>query len=261
MPEADAGPRPTVGSVVLTLGYAGLLLVTAPLCVLLGVLLLLVSWPVDRDRRLLHAFICHWCFGYLRLNPGWQVRVEGRERLPKGAAVLVANHQSMADVVVAMGLFHPFKFVSKSSLFQVPLLGWMMHLIRHVPLERGRPHSTRAMLETSRAWLQRGMAVFFFPEGTYAEDERMLPFRSGAFLLAIEEQVPLVPILIEGTRGLVVGDGPWLTPRAQVRVTVLEARRPGPDADAEGLAAEVRTMYERRAEAQRRIFGSSGRAR
>ncbi len=253
--------RPSLGSVCLTLGFAAVLLVTAPFCVVLGLCLLAVSWPFDRDRRALHAFVCHWCVAYLRLNPGWHVTVEGRERLPRGAAVLVANHESLMDIVAAMGLFHPFKFVSKVSLFRLPLVGWMMTWIRHVPLDRGRPHSTLAMLQTCRGWLRRGMAVFFFPEGTYGDGEHMLPFRSGPFLLAIEEQVPLVPVLIEGTRDVVVGDGPWLKPRAVLRVTVLEPRVPAKDADAEGLAAEVREMYERRAEAQRRIFGSSGRAR
>ncbi len=229
---------------VVTLLFGAVLLLTAPLCVLLGLLLLLVSFPFDRDRRALHALVCHWTFGYLRLNPLWRVRIEGREHLPKGASVLVANHQSLADVVVAMGLFHPYKFVSKVSLFRLPLVGWMMHLIRHIPLHRGRPGSTRAMLETSRRWLRRGMAVFFFPEGTYAEGEQLLPFRSGAFLLAIEEQVPVVPILIEGTRQLVDGDGPWLGPRAEVRVRVLQPRVPPAGADAQAVADAVRLELE-----------------
>ncbi|MGO8968211.1 MAG: lysophospholipid acyltransferase family protein [Myxococcaceae bacterium] len=251
-------PKPSLASVVVTLLFGAVLLVTAPLCVLLGLLLLLVTFPFDRDRGALHALVCHWTFGYLRLNPLWRVRVEGRERLPQGAAVLVANHQSLADVVVAMGLFHPYKFVSKVSLFRLPLVGWMMHLIRHIPLHRGRPGSTRAMLETSRHWLRRGMAVFFFPEGTYAEGEQLLPFRSGAFLLAIEEQVPVVPIFIEGTRRLVDGDGPWLGPRADVRVRVLEPRVPPKDADAQQVADAVRLELEG---LQRTIFGFSGRAR
>src|SRR5271154_2492873 len=232
--------RPSVGRVALTLAFAAVVLVTAPLCVVLGVLLWAVCLPFDRDRRVLHAFVCYWCVGYLRLNPGWHLSVEGRERLPKGPAVLVANHQSLMDIIAAMALFHPFKFVSKVSLFRVPLLGWMMTFIRHVPLERGRPHSTLTMLETSRAWLRRGMAVFFFPEGTYSDGQKLLPFRSGAFLLAIEEQLPLVPILIDGTRGLVDGDGPWLSPRARLRVTVLEPFVPARDADAEALAEETR---------------------
>jgi 1-acyl-sn-glycerol-3-phosphate acyltransferase len=256
-----ARAAPSLGSVCLTVGFSVFFLLTAPLCVVLGLGLLAVSWPFDRDRRALHSLVCHWCFLYLRLYPGWHIEVEGRERLPRGASVLVANHQSLVDIVAAMGLFHPFKFVSKVSLFRLPMVGWMMRWIQHIPLDRGRPHSTLEMLETSRGWLRRGMGVFIFPEGTYGDGRQLLPFRSGAFLLAIEEQVPLVCILIEGTRELLAGDGPWLGPRARMRVTVLEARLLPKDGDAEALAAEVRRMYERRAEAQMRIFGSSGRAR
>jgi 1-acyl-sn-glycerol-3-phosphate acyltransferase len=235
--------RPGLASVLVSLAFWAVFLVTAPFCVVLGLVLLLLTFPFDTNRQALHFLVCHWCFAYLRLNPLWKVRVEGRERLPRGAAVLVANHQSMVDIVAAMGLFCPFKFVSKVSLFRLPLVGWMMQFIRHIPLDRGRPHSTRAMLETARGWLRRGVAVFFFPEGTYGEGEKMLPFRSGAFLLCIEEQVPLVPIVIEGTRSLVVGDGPWLQPRAEVRVRVLEARRPGPQTDAHAFAQQVQALY------------------
>jgi 1-acyl-sn-glycerol-3-phosphate acyltransferase len=251
--------RPSVGRVALTLGFGAIVLVTAPVCVVLGVLLWAVCLPFDRNRRVLHAFVCYWCVGYLRLNPGWHLEVQGRERLPKGPAVLVCNHQSLLDIIAAMALFHPYKFVSKVSLFRVPLLGWMMRLIRHIPLDRGRPHSTVLMLENCRRWLRRGVSILFFPEGTYAEGEHLLPFRSGAFLLAIEEQVPLVPILIEGTRDALEGDGPWLKPKATLRVTVLESQVPSRDADAEVLAQQTRALYERRAQAHRRVFGSSGR--
>jgi 1-acyl-sn-glycerol-3-phosphate acyltransferase len=265
MGKQAVGPGPA--SVAVTLLFGVVLLATAPLCVALGILLLAVSLPFDPDRHALHAFVCHWCVAYLRMNPFWSVRVEGRHRLPAGPAVLVANHQSMVDIVAAMALFHPYKFVSKRSLFRVPLLGWMMTLIRHVPLDRGRPHSTREMLEGCRSWLHRGSAVFFFPESTYAPKGRMLPFRPGAFLLAIEEQVPVVPVLIEGTRELVDGDGPWMAPRARVRVTVLEPLVPPHHADADALAGQVQALYLARRGGEggsppgRTMRGSSGRAR
>ncbi|HXX30440.1 MAG TPA: 1-acyl-sn-glycerol-3-phosphate acyltransferase [Myxococcaceae bacterium] len=241
MTRAGGGPDPA--SVAITLVFALFVAVTAPLCVAIGFLLLVASWAVDPDRRLLHAFVCRWCVGYLHLNPFWRLHVEGRQRVPPGPAVLVANHQSMADIVAAMALFRSFKFVSKRSLFRVPLLGWMMSWIRHVPLDRGRPHSTRAMLEDCRGWLHRGVAVFFFPEATYGPRDRMLSFRPGAFLLAVEEHVPIVPVLIEGTRELLDGDGPWMAPRAQVKVTVLEPLMPPHAADADALAVQVQALY------------------
>ncbi|HSP78277.1 MAG TPA: lysophospholipid acyltransferase family protein [Myxococcaceae bacterium] len=190
-------------------------------CFLVGVVLWLVTAPWDGDRRLLHAYVCRWCFLYLGCWPGWSVRVEGRELLPAGPCVLVANHQSMADIFACMGLFHPFKFVSKASLFRVPLVGWMMSLLRYVRLERGRTGSMLRMLTACRMWLRRGMPVLIFPEGTYAEGGTLLPFKRGAFRLATEERVPVVPVVLRGTADLVLGDGPWLNPRAHLRVRVL----------------------------------------
>lgn len=211
---------------------------------LVGVVLWLVLLPLDPDRRVLHAYVCRWCFLYLRSWPGWRARVEGRELLPRGACVLVANHQSMADIFAAMGLFHPFKFVSKASLFRIPLLGWMMSLLRYVRVERGRPQSMREMLEVCRAWLGRDMPVLLFPEGTYGEGGRLLPFRRGAFRLALEARVPVVPVVLRGTTELVEGDGPWMSPRARVSVRVLPPVHPEDFGGDEGVLADrVRSLF------------------
>jgi 1-acyl-sn-glycerol-3-phosphate acyltransferase len=203
-----------------TLIYWLVFLTTCPLEFLVGLVVFGATAPFDPDRRFFHAFICRWTFQYLRLFPTWDVKVIGRELLPPGPAVLVANHQSMADVVAMMGLYHPFKFVSKASLFNLPLVGWAMRMARYVSLERGRRRSTQDMMETSRQWLRRGMALVLFPEGTYSTGGKMLPFKRGAFVLAIEEKVPLVPVVIRGTTELIEGDGPWISPKAKVRVVV-----------------------------------------
>lgn len=207
---------------LVTLWFWLVFLVSAPVCTVLGVTLWLVTWPFDRNRALLHAFVCRWCHGlYLHLWPGWRVRVEGRELLPPGPAVLVANHQSAADILGAMGLFHPFKFVAKASLFRTPMVGWLMRLMEYVAVVRNHPRSLARMLDACRHWLRRGVPVLIYPEGTYAPTQQPLPFKRGAFQLAIEERVPLVPVVIEGTTQLLKGDGPWMGPRASVRVRVL----------------------------------------
>ncbi|HET9036430.1 MAG TPA: lysophospholipid acyltransferase family protein [Myxococcaceae bacterium] len=218
---------------------------TMPLLFVLAALVFVVSAPFDPDRRALHAFVCRTCHAYLHANPLWRVRVEGRERIPRGASVLVVNHQSLADVAACMGLHRPFKFVSKASLFSLPLVGWAMRMLRYVRLERGRPHSTRTMLDDCRGWLRRGMAVLMFPEGTYAPGEALLHFKPGAFLLARDERVPLVPVLLTGTRDLVVGDGPWMAPRVDIRVRVLDPIDFPPGGEAMQVAAEMRERFAR----------------
>jgi len=230
---------------LVTIAYGLFFLLTAPVCTVLGTLLWLVSVPFDRKRALLHAFVCGWChLLYLRVWPGWRVRVEGRELLPPGPAILISNHQSAMDIVTAMGLFHPFKFVAKASLFKVPMVGWLMSMMRYVPVERGHVHAMEHMLEACRWWLRRGVAVLIYPEGTYAPTRQPLPFKRGAFRLAIEERVPVVPVVLEGTTDIIQGDGPWMNPRATVRVRVLPplpAESLGSDEVA--LAARVRALY------------------
>lgn len=216
---------------------------TSPLGFLLGLLIWLGTAPFDPQRHALHAFITRWTFTYLRLFPGWDVRVEGREHLPKGPCVYVANHQSMADVVAVMGLATPFKYVSKASLFSLPLVGWMMHLAQYVRLERGNTRSTQRMMDSCRQWLRRGVPVLIFPEGTYSDGSRLLPFKRGAFVLAAEEQVPLVPVVIEGTTGLILGDGPWLSPRCRIRVRVQPPVRV--EGEPEAFGRTLREQYAR----------------
>jgi 1-acyl-sn-glycerol-3-phosphate acyltransferase len=170
--------------------------------------------------------------------------VQHRERLPQEPCVIIANHQSMADIIAMLGLYYPFKFVSKASLFKVPILGWLMKMARYVSVERGRPKSMHEMMEECRRWLRAGMSVMIFPEGTYATDGQLLPFKAGAFVLAIEEKVPIAPVVVEGTPQLIFEDGPWLSPRADIRVTVMEPMLPETlGSDAEALATKVREQY------------------
>lgn len=218
---------------------------TAPVGFVAGLLVALYSAATDPDRKLVHAFLCAWTPMYLRIWPGWKVEVEGREKIPDGACVLVANHQSMADIVACMFLRTQFKFVSKASLFTLPVVGWMMRFARYVSVVRGRPRSMGQMMADCRAWLGRGMPVLLFPEGTYAEGGELLPFKRGAFELAIQTKVPLVPVLLTGTTGLVAGDGPWLSPRCHIRVAVQDpvpVAELGEDADA--LGRRVRERYQ-----------------
>jgi 1-acyl-sn-glycerol-3-phosphate acyltransferase len=229
---------------VVTAWFWLLFLLTAPVLFTLGLVLFLVAYPVDPDRRWLHSLVCRWCYGlWLHASPGWSTRIEGRELLPKGPCVLVANHQSAADILAAMGLFHPYKFVAKSSLFSIPIVGWMMSLLGYVRVTRGQFSSMVQMLDPCRSWLRRGMPVFIFPEGTYSQGE-LLRFKRGAFQLALEEHVPVVPVVIEGTPQLLDGDGVWMSPRADIRVRVLPPLPPESFArEPAALADQVRALY------------------
>jgi 1-acyl-sn-glycerol-3-phosphate acyltransferase len=179
----------------------------------------------------------------VRLNPLWSVAVEGRERLVSGGPfVLVVNHQSLADLIVMCFLHHPTKFLGKASLFGVPVFGWALQIAGEVPVERGdRSSGSRALRELSR-WLDRGVSVCLFPEGTRSADGGIAPFKMGAFKLAIETSRPVAPVVISGAHALLPKHSLVFEQRAEIRVRVLP---PIPTAglrvtDTEALARDVR---------------------
>lgn len=227
-----------------TILYWAHFLLTLPVCFTTILLGFLATASFDRDRRAVHWLVCCWCFLYLHVSPWWRVRVEGRGLLPRSACVIVANHQSLADVFATAALFRSFKYVSKASLFRVPLLGWIMRLAGYVSVERGRRGALDDLVENCRRWLRRGMPVLLFPEGTYAPNGLLLPFKRGPFRLAIEERVPVVPVIVEGTTDVIEGDGPWVSPRAAIRVRVGAPLPPETlGSDPAALAERVRAFY------------------
>jgi len=188
--------------------------------------LLLDFTGIDRERRFMHWYINGWMFNYLRMNPWWKIEFVGKERIPKGGAVFVANHQSLADILVSFGLGVQYRFVSKAILFKTPLVGWSMKLCGYIPLVRGDTASARVMMDQCRYWIRRGIPVYIYPEGTFNKGDRLLPFRKGAFVLAIEEKVPIVPIAISGTSGLVFEDNPLISFGCKVRFEILDPIMP-----------------------------------
>ncbi|MDF1565118.1 MAG: lysophospholipid acyltransferase family protein [Deltaproteobacteria bacterium] len=207
-----------------------------------AVIVFLLTYPFDRRRKLLHLYSSFWAQLFFYLQPLWRLRIAGREHLPwEGPAVLVANHQSLGDIVVLFGLYRPFKWVSKASVFKVPLIGWNMVLNGYVPLERGRGESVRKMMDACRAWLARGFPVFFFPEGTRSRDGQVQEFKDGAFALAVETGCPVIPIAVSGTADILPKHGFKLQMRADCRVRVLPPLSPADHGgDLEALKAAAR---------------------
>jgi 1-acyl-sn-glycerol-3-phosphate acyltransferase len=194
-----------------------------------AVVVWLITFPFDRNGRVLHLYSCFWAQVYFYLNPVWRLRVEGRQRLPwHGAAVLVSNHASLADILVLFGLYRPFKWVSKASNFRLPFIGWNMSLNRYVPLVRGDPDSIGKMMAASEAWLDKGVPVLMFPEGTRSPDGQLKAFKDGAFRLSIAKGCLLYPIVLSGTADVLPKHGLVLRQRANCRARVLEPVDPKP---------------------------------
>lgn len=164
----------------------------------------LILWTltvlVDRRLLILHLFTSFWAALYLWVMPAWSVRIDGERRIAwRRHFVIVSNHQSQLDILLAFCLFIPFKWVSKAEVFNVPLIGWNMRLNRYIKLKRGDKAGIARMFADCEAALSRGNSIFIFPEGTRSKTGRMKPFKPGAFILAKKMKVPILPVVISGT--------------------------------------------------------------
>ncbi len=163
------------------------------------------SLVFDRGtRRLQHLVAVMWAKMAILTNPLWKLQVEGVKHVKPGKHYLIiANHQSLLDILVVLaGLpwqLH-FKFLAKKELFPIPFVGWHMGLAGYIPIDRSSPESRKRIMGIARDWLRRGVSVLFYPEGTRSLDGEIHAFKTGAFKLAQEENVEILPVVIEGTR-------------------------------------------------------------
>lgn len=146
----------------------------------------------------------------LRLGRRWAaaicatagIRVEGigAENVPSHApAILIANHQSNIDILaILLTLPGRFRVVAKRLLFWIPVFGWCMKLAGMIPIDRGNRARAFRSLDDAAERVKEGDPVLFFPEGTRSSDGRLLPFKKGAFVIAIRSGVPIVPVSISG---------------------------------------------------------------
>ena len=130
-----------------------------------------------------------------------RIKVEGRENIdPRQSYVFVANHQGAYDIWAIYGyLNHNFKWLMKKSLEKVPVVGWACKLAGHVFVDDSKISGIRETIEDAEKILKHGMSVVIFPEGSRSFDGKMIPFKRGAFMLAAEFKLPVVPITIDGS--------------------------------------------------------------
>jgi 1-acyl-sn-glycerol-3-phosphate acyltransferase len=196
------------------------------MCILLWFPLLLImrliTTPFDRGQ---------YFTGYLfrrigpvmaALNPLWRFGYSGRMPAnPRRPFVVVSNHESFADILLISHLPWEMKWLSKAELFRIPVMGWMMWLAGDIPVKRGFGPSAVEAMERCREVLRRKVSVMIFPEGTRSRTAELLPFKDGAFRLAIEAGVPILPLAVSGTRTALPKHG-WRFGRSAAEVKVLD---------------------------------------
>ncbi|MFL5401290.1 MAG: lysophospholipid acyltransferase family protein [Gemmatimonadales bacterium] len=182
----------------------------------------LLTFPFDRGG---------YAAGYLfrrigpvmaTLNPLWRFRYSGKLPAdPRRPYVVVSNHESFADILLISHLPWEMKWLSKAELFRIPIMGWEMWLAGDIPVRRGFGPSAVEAMERCRQTLARRVSVMIFPEGTRSKTAELLPFKDGAFRLAVEAGVPILPLAVSGTR-TALPKHDWRFGRSVAEVRVLE---------------------------------------
>ena len=155
------------------------------------------SLMVDKRRIFVTKISAFLCRCFLRGSYFWKINCLHNPHLQANKTyIYVANHQSLLDILAAFFIKYPFKFVAKQMLFSVPIVGQYMRLSKMIPIRRGDKESIEQMLKTASEQLLAKNSLFFFPEGSRVLENTVKPFKKGAFLLAIKQQVPIVPVAI-----------------------------------------------------------------
>lgn len=160
-----------------------------------------------------------WCM--TKVSRAWRIDIDG-ERIenPRNPYVVVCNHLSQADIPIISCLPWEMKWVAKKEVLKMPFIGWLMRIVGDLPFDRSSKASGARVLVAARNYLRNRCSVMFFPEGTRSRDGRLGAFSDGAFRLAIKAQVPVLPLVIDGSQDTLPGMG-WRIGRAHVRLRVL----------------------------------------
>ena len=220
-------------------------------CILLWLPLMfivrLATAPFDRGRYSVGFLFRKIAVVEAALNPLWKFRCIGpMPSDPRRPYVVVSNHESFVDILLISHLPWEMKWLSKKELFRLPVMGWLMRLAGDIPLQRGfGPSAIEAMAKCREALANR-VSVMIFPEGTRSATAEMLPFKDGAFRLAIDAGVSILPLAVHGT-STALPKHDWRFGRSVAVVKVLEpVETTGLSAaDVPALKEKVREMIDR----------------
>ncbi|GHT16102.1 hypothetical protein AGMMS4956_17640 [Bacteroidia bacterium] len=229
-------------NLVYTVGFIIYILIIAPFHVLFAATLLLFTFPFDKKRKLQHYYSVFISNSWFTISFFLRTKIKGLENVDKHQTyIIISNHQSMLDILWLYKVPTVFKWVSKWEAYRIPFVGALLWLREDVCVKRGDAVSVRKMMTDCSHWLKNKVSIIMFPEGTRSKTGRIGQFKEGAFILAKKNNVPILPVVIEGTRDYSMYNKWYLfNARQVVQLTVLP-----PIAAHEVAQTGIRDMMER----------------
>lgn len=204
-----------------------------------------ITLPFDSQRKVIHAMSRAWTKCYFGIIPGWRVRTEGLENVDKNKAyVIVVNHRSMLDILIMYAVPLNFKWVSKKEVYKWPIFGWVLWMHGDITIERGTAGAVRKMVKEGKKWLAGGTSVIIFPEGSRGKTPGIGRFKEGAFVLAKNAGVGILPCVAEGTGTALEGWRINFKNKFRLRVLPPVSAEEVRDTDVKLMAGKVREMME-----------------
>ncbi len=159
----------------------------------------LVMTPFDKNRIVSHGMNCAVGYVLMVANPFWRTKIYGLKDVDKKATYIITpNHQSLTDICILSATRLRLKWVAKKELTMVPFLGWVMAMAKYVLLNRKDPKSQFKMMRSCEKYLDNGVSIAIFPEGTRSKTGELGKFRDGAALLAKKKNVKILPVCFYG---------------------------------------------------------------
>lgn len=164
------------------------------------ILLWLVTFPFDRNRYIVGRLFRIMAVIVVKLAPTWKFSLVGKYPRKLGKTVVVSNHVSHADSFLISHFPWEMKWLGKAELLKIPFVGWNMFMSGDIMVKRGDKQSTQYAMARCKKYLENGMPICIFPEGTRSKDGNLQEFKDGAFRLAIETGANILPLAVAGTQ-------------------------------------------------------------
>jgi 1-acyl-sn-glycerol-3-phosphate acyltransferase len=205
----------------------------------------LLLYPFDHERIVFHWWLVMQGCLLTRLIPVWKTTIEGREKALRGTPyIIISNHQSILDILIMNCLRYRFRWISKIENYKVPVLGWYLRMAKYIVVDRGNKDSKAEMMDKATQCLRKGISIMMFPEGTRSPDMEIAPFKLGAFQIALMTDKSILPVIVDGTGGVLPKHGLIFSRGNLLKVRVLDPVHPGSfgTGDPEELAAKFRKI-------------------